>query len=635
MPGSRRSTLLFCIALLLITAAAYLPGLRGEFLFDDFPNIVQKDAIHATELSPESMTRAMSAYRGTPGRPVATVSFAIDHVFWGLNPFGYKLTNLFVHLVNALLVFALARRLLPLSGAPVPRTLAPAFAIAALWALHPLQVSTVHYIVQRMEMLSLSFVLLALIAYLKGRRNQQAGTNGWPWLLSCIPLVSLGLLSKETAALFPAYTLALELTLLKFAAASTTTSRAWRLAYAIGTAVALLAFFGLALPHYLGQHAFDLREFGAFERLLTQLRVLPMYLAWILLPQPASYVFYHDNFAHSQGLLQPLTTLGGGIVVCALVLSAFALRYRLPMVSLGIFWFFASHLLTSNVIPLELVFEHRNYFAILGVLLVVAEIVRRLPESEVPRVRVLAVGAVIAGFFVLTLIRSATWGNAINLAMEFASKNPGSSRASMDLGEQYLRLAKNDAQSPLFMKGMAELERGSRVPGASPMPEQGLIVYAAMAGIAANPEWWDRVVAKLSDRAIGPQEISMIIDLLRMRHQGIPFDDQRFAEAYQVLIERIDMPAAQYFAFGEHALKLARDPDLAERLFLIAVEKSKDDPEFVTAMAEALLRDGHRDQALAIAEASRTLAIANIQLPADTSPPAAAGQARPPEADTR
>lgn len=621
MTDPRRSTLLFCIALLLITAIAYLPGLRGEFLFDDFPNIVQKDAIHATELSSEAMTRAMGAYRGPPGRPVATVSFAIDHLIWGLDPFGYKLTSLLVHLVNTLLVFTLVRRLLPLSNAPTSWGLAPAFAIAAIWALHPLQVSTVHYIVQRMEMLSLTFVLLALIAYIKGRRNQQAGKKGWPWLLSCIPLVTLGLLSKETAALFPAYALALELTLLRFGAASARTSRAWRIAFAVGTVAALAAFLGLVLPHYVGPDAFNLRDFGAAERLLTQFRILPRYLAWILVPQPASYVFYYDNFAASQGILQPLTTLGGAILVIALVSAAFALRRRLPMVSLGIFWFFASHLLTSNVIPLELVFEHRNYFAILGVLLAAGEVVRRLPESEIPRVRLLAVGAVVAGVFVLTLIRSATWGDGITLAMEFASKNPGSSRASLDLGEQYLKLARNDARSPLFAKGMAELERGSRVPGASPMPEQGLIVYAAMAGVPADPEWWDRVVWKLSNRAIGPQETSMIVDLLSMRREGVLFDDRRFAEAYMVLVDRLEMPPTQYFAFGEHALEYARDPELAEKLFLLAVEKGKDDPELVTAMVDAIWREGHPSLARAMAGRAEAIGIARIVVP--DAPPAA------------
>ena len=58
-----------------------------------------------------------------------------------------------------------------------------------------------------------------------------------------------------------------------------------------------------------------------------------------------------------------------------LVAAAFALRHRLPMFSLGLFWFLGAHLLTSSVLPLELVFEHRNYFALLGVLLAIAELV--------------------------------------------------------------------------------------------------------------------------------------------------------------------------------------------------------------------------------------------------------------------
>ena len=621
MPQFLRRHGLILLALMAVTALAYWPGLSGGFLFDDYPNIVQQEKIQAESITPETLGTAARAFpHGLAGRPLATITFAIDHAFWGLDPWGYKLSGLLVHLVNALLVYLLVGRVLPLAGTPVRAGRGAAFAVALLWAIHPLQVSTVLYVVQRMETLSLSFVLLALLCYIRGRVLQMSGDRAWPWLLACLPLVTLGLLSKETAALFAAYTLVLELTILGFRSSSAAVARAWRLAYLAGVVLAVMVFLVAVLPQYTAPEVYAVRDYTLSERLMTQLRVLPMYLGWILIPQPAGYLFYYDGFPHSQSLLQPLSTLAGGVFLVGLAAASLALRRKMPLFSLGILWFFAAHLITSNVVPLELVFEHRNYFAVLGILLAVSDLFFRLPSDSDTRLRVLIVAIVLVGALLLTLIRSAGWGNPLMLALDLAAKNPDSPRASMDLGEQYMLRAGTDATSEFYALAEKEFERGSRVPNASPMPEQGLIVLAATAGQPAKPEWWDRVVEKLETRAIGPQEMSMVTGLMHMRQKGVPLDDKRLAEAYGVLVERMEMPPIQYYAFGEHALVYVKNEALAESLFKRAVEHSAGNPEFIADMVEALLKEGRVAQAEAVAEHARALGIATVELPKGTAP---------------
>jgi hypothetical protein len=631
MPHFLRRHGLILLALLAVTALAYWPGLGGGFLFDDYPNIVQQEMVHAESLSIESLHTAAQAFpHGPAGRPLATMSFAVDHALWGLDPWGYKLSSLLVHLLNALLVYLLVRQILPLAGSSARAGRGAAFAIALLWAVHPLQVSTVLYVVQRMETLSLSFVLMAFLCYLRGRTNQISGTRGWPWLLACLPLVALGLLSKETAVLFAAYALALELTVLGFRASSASVTRAWRLSYLAGVILAVVVFVVAVLPVYVAPEAYAIRNYTLGERLLTQLQVLPMYLGWILVPQPASYLFYYDNFPHSQGLLQPVSTLAGGLLLAGLAAASLALRRKMPLFSLGMLWFFGAHLITSNVVPLELVFEHRNYFAVLGVLLAMADLFFRLPSDDDARLRKLMVVVLLVGALALTLIRSAGWGNSLHLALELAAKNPDSPRASLDLGEQYMLRAGGDATSEFYAMAEAEFERGSMVPNASPMPEQGLIVLAASAGQPAKAEWWDRVVHKLETRAIGPQELSMITGLLEMRENGLPIDDARFSDAYLVLVNRMQMPASQYYAFGDHALRHLQDEALALGLFKRAVEQSADQPEFVAAMVDALDQAGHRQLAEQVADHSRSLGIADIQLSRPAAGDAAPAKAPPP-----
>ena len=590
-------------ALLALVILVFWPGLYGGFIFDDYPNILKQPAVHATALEWEQIKRAAMSFPAGIGRPLPMASFALDHVYWGLNPFGYKLSGLAVHALNALLVFQLLRLLLRRRTDSADIT---AFVLALLWAAHPLQVSTVLYVVQRMETMSLTFVLLAMIAYHQGRIRQQRGERAWHWLLSCLPLVAIGYTNKETAALFPAYTLAMELTLFQFSAHRAATARNWRVAYGLGV-VGGLALLLLLYGHYATEEAFAIREYSATERMLTQLRIVPMYLGWILLPQPSSYLFYYDNYQHSTSLMQPLSTLLGAGLLTTLLAAGWVFRRRNTLFSLGIFWFLASHAMTSSFLPLELVFEHRNYFSILGVLLAVFAVVRLVPFRSVPQLQGVAVVAIVLGFLTLTAIRSANWGNPTQLAIELAERNPGSSRASVDLGEQYMILSGNDASSKYYAMAEAEFERGSRIPNSSPMPEQGLIVLAASAGLPAKPQWWDSVTRKLSERAVGPQEGTMIASLVTLRNEGLAIDDQRLADAYVIVANRMRMPAVQYYAFGLHALEKAGDPALARQLFERSVDNAGGEQPLVQAITDALAREGHRAEAAHMAEyAART-----------------------------
>lgn len=595
-------TVLFCLALAVVTVLVFLPGLSGRFLFDDYPNIVSNARIHATAFTWEAILKAARAYEhGAFGRPLATISFALNHVAGGTDPYGYKVINVAIHVLNALLVFFLTRMLLLLAGTREQWLGWAAAAVALVWAVHPIQVSSVLYVVQRMETLSLTFVLVALLAYLRGRRAQVDGQRGWPWLLACIPLVLLALASKETALLFPAYTLALELTLLKFEARSVAARRALVLAYAIGATAGALVFVFVVLPPYLDPAIFEFRGFTLAERLMTQLRVLAMYLGQILLPLPSSLKFYYDAFPVSHGLLHPSTLLSG-LLLAALLASAMALRRSAPLMSLGILWFFAAHLLTSNVFPLELVFEHRNYFALLGVVLALSDLVRRMPMPDGPRLRVVTIGAIIIGFSLLTVLRAATWGNPLGLAMDLVAKNPSSARASNDLAEQYMIMADGNAQSPFYSMAVTEFERGSQLPDASPLTEQGLILLAATAGQTADPAWWTRLITKLRTRPLGPQEHGAVAGLVDHRYKGVAIDDRRLADAYTVLVERAELPPFVYAQFGDHAVKYLHDDALADRMFAAAVDHRDTDSSYATQLFAVLLASGHTRQAHLVEE---------------------------------
>ena len=593
----RALAFLLGLALLLATALAYLPGLGGGFVFDDYPHIVHQDAVHMQSLDQDSVLRALQGFRHGVGRPLPMLSFALDHLAWGLDPFGYKLSGVVIHLCNALLVFLLVARLLAHAGPTGPLPKWPAAALlASAWALHPLQVSTVLYVVQRMETLSLMFVLLALLAYLAGRERQAHGRRGWPLIAACVPLVALGLACKETAALFPAYALALELTILGFRAQSPGTARNWRVAYGVAVAAGLAAALWL-VPIYASPEVYAIRDYTALERVLTQFRVLPMYLGWILFPDPGAYLFYYDQYPPSRALLEPAGTLAGLVFLAGLAGSAWALRKSVPLYALGVLWFFAAHAITSSFVPLELVFEHRNYFAVLGVVLGVYALASRLWRPGMSPRLPLAIGlAIVVGLGGLGAIRTSTWGEPLLLAMDLAQRNPMSPRAGTGLADQYLLMART-ADDPFLPLARGEYERAAALPAASPIPEQGLVILAAKLGQPADEKWWRSLVDKLATRPIGPQEMSVVTSLLDLRNEGLPIDDLWLSRAYVVLARRMALPPTQYFAFAMHASVDLRDPRLAREMLALTVEHAQGNAPLLRELSDYLHEQGFPEEA--------------------------------------
>ncbi len=618
MPPARWRIALPVVVLALVVLA-FWPGLKGGFLFDDYPNIVFQERVHATALDAASMRKALSSYQNESfGRPLATLSFAVDHAIAGLDPFQYKLTSLLVHLVNTLLVWLLAAALLA-RDATRPWGRASAALLALAWAAHPLQVSTVLYVVQRMEMLCTTFILLGLLAYLHGRTRQIAGRTGWPWLLLSGVSAGLGLLSKESAVMFPFFTLCLELAVFGFRRADGRRSMPLAIAYGAGVGVAVLAFTLFVVPRFGSDAAYALRSFDATERLLTQARVLPMYVGWSLAPLPAAMDFYYDAFPVSRGWLSPATTLLGGLAILGMLALAFACRRKAPLATLGILWFFAAHLLTSNVIPLELVFEHRNYFSLFGILLAFADLARRVLPANL---RTLTVGVAIIALLAATLLRSAFWGNPLTLALDLVARSPTSARAATDLGEQYMHLSGYDAGNRAYALAMAEFDRASRLASASPLPEQGMILLAMTAGQPVLDSWWDSIDRKLRDRPISPQEVAAVTGLLQKHVQGgRKLDAKRLASSYELLLSRKgDFPPEFYAGLADLALFDLHDDTMAMRAMRGLVDRSLKDPAYIGQVATTLAADGHAEASGRMLEYAESRGM-KIIIPAEATAP--------------
>ena len=585
------------VFLAFLVLLVYWPGLNGPFLFDDYPNIVNNPLVQPESLDSESLEHAARGFPGSAlGRPLATLTFAFNWHFGGPDPWGFKLTGLVLHLVNTLLVLALIRRLTSLlpqsSDARSPWF---CFFVAAAWALHPLQVSTVLYVVQRMEVLSLSFVLMALLTYLHGRKLQLFGRSlmGWAWLAGSATIAAAGVLSKESALLFPLYALALELTVLRFATAKSRDRRLLQIAYVLAVLAGATIFLAWFLPVSLQPGNLPGREFTLQERLLTQFRVLAMYLGQIVLPSPGRMPFYYDSLAFSRGWLDPPTTLLGACLTVSLLGAAACLRNRLPLVSLGILWFFAGHVLTSNALNLELAFEHRNYFALLGVILILAALVARYPMQHSIALKGILAAALVLGLGSLCLVRASTWGNGMMLAQTHADLVPGSTRAGSHFGVMLLTAARDNPDSPMFHRGIQELERTAQLSGSSPIPEFNLVLAAAKHHLPANEEWWQHLLHKVRTKPLSAELNGVVTGLLTQRRKGVPLDDHRVLGAGMALLERNPDNASLHSLLGDYALDVMHDENLAGRMFSGAIALRHDNPTYARRVIASLEEDGY------------------------------------------
>lgn len=609
MTSNPRDWLTF-IAALVVVAAVMWPALSGSYIFDDYAMFAHNPAIEQFDWSWAAWHTVWAWAQQHIQRPLAMFSYALNYAC-GSGPWGFKATNLAIHLLNTTLLFALAQRLL-LAGwsardgddasQHTRRSRWWALAIATAWAMHPLQVSTVMYVVQRMEMLSFTFTLLALLAYWHARRKQVAGQSGAGWLVLCVALIVLGYGAKETAVLVPGYTLLLELTVLHFRAGNRATVRNWKIAYAAGCAAALVLFVFYLLPHYAQAASFSGRDFNAWQRTLTQLRALPMYIGWSVLPLPTHMHFYYDNFAVSTGWLHPATTLSGGLFLLALLGLAASVRKRRPLLALGIGWFFVAHAITSSPLPLELVFEHRNYPALFGIVLALADIVWLLTKKAHPRLPAVMAGIVLVSLGFNTLLRAATWGNPLQLAVTLAHDDPQSPRAGFDLATRYLQMSHSDPQSALYTRAVAEYERTAALPRSSPLAEQALIIMAATSHQPVQQVWWDGFLRKLQTRPIGAEEFTALNTLATRRvSDGLTgISDASLKQAFEIIIQRQPTLATWRVQYADFASLALHDQPLAIEQLDTAVELVHGRPGFVTDMARYLVKGQRYAEALAL-----------------------------------
>lgn len=395
-------------------------------MLDDFDNLSAMKGGVNDKLS--FFEYLSNGYAGPTGRPISKISFLLDDNAWPSSPENFKQTNLSIHLLIGVFLFLLLRKVVSnIEGPKVANWIA--LLVMAIWLVHPLQVSTVSYVIQRMTQLSSLFIVIFVTAYTYWRSYSlpsKLTSLIIPTLLYGIFFL-LAVFSKENGALLPLYVAVVELTLFS----KKTTSKAlrqWRNLFIYLPSLLLLAYIAY-FPHWIP--SYESREFTLSERLITEPVVLFDYLRHLFTFEVHGLGLLQDDYPVYSSLLSAKPFLAMSAIIA---LVFFSLRYRkdYPIVAFGILWFFAGHIIESTTISLELYFEHRNYLPILGPILAFTIIAYRMLSRARLRVRVVLFSC---AFFLVGTSASITygyakeWGDPLRILPIWSVEHPDSSRA--------------------------------------------------------------------------------------------------------------------------------------------------------------------------------------------------------------
>ena len=430
LPRHKSSAVYVAWLLLLVVAVfVYKPGLGGPFLFDDFFSLADIGDLGGVRDWFTFKAYVFGGYSGPTGRPLALLSFLIDGNNWPTDPWPFKRTNLILHLINGVLLGIVTAKILRVLGFERESCGWLALVCAALWLLHPFLVSTTLYVVQRMAQMSTLFVLVGIIFYMHGRssialRPTKAYVTMSVALVSC---TFLAMISKENGILLPVLVLVLERTIYASRKPDEVSlDRRWEALFLYAPFVIIITYLCYRTFSFGLFEINPLRGISTYERVLTESRVLVDYLKHWFVPELYTTGVFQDHFISSTSLFSPVTTVLSAAFHVGLIIVCVVKRYKWPLFSFGVLFFYAGHLLESTVLNLELYFEHRNYLAAAFLFPSFIVQVWQRVEARTFSVISLSILLLLAGF---THYSSGIWASYPTMVEASARKAPTSARA--------------------------------------------------------------------------------------------------------------------------------------------------------------------------------------------------------------
>jgi len=429
---------LIVIAVLL----AYSNSFSGPFIYDDLAVVIDNPTIRPSSPQNNQVGLNNAAAHVAFSRPVTNWTFAFNYALGGLNPFGYHVFNVLMHLCSSLLVFGIIRRTLlskPLEERWGNDALLLSLAIALLWAVHPLQTNAIDYITQRLESLAGFFYLATLYCLIRGHNPK----NSTRWLSIGVLAAFLGMGSKETMVTAPVVLLLYDRTFLAGGFKEALTKRA---GFYVGLVLAWVFLVILLINGHNGSIGVNGRGgiSNTWSYAATQLGVVLHYLKLTVWPNPLIL----DNYWPVANTLNAILWPGLAVALMAGLTFRGFIKNR-PWAMVGL-WFFIILSPSSSFVPImdEYVNEYRMYLPVLapitlialGLLMGLRRLLAKYQSSKMGDsdqmtngIFVTLVIPVAIALGITTYERNKDYSNAIRIWSDNVEKTPSNPRARNNL----------------------------------------------------------------------------------------------------------------------------------------------------------------------------------------------------------
>ncbi|MCH8005672.1 MAG: tetratricopeptide repeat protein [Planctomycetes bacterium] len=442
---------LWCAAAIIVAGVGvYLSSFAGVFLYDDLREIVENRGIR-------SFTSIWS------NRPLVTLSLALNYHFGQLNPWGYHLFNLLIHLLGGLTLYGIVRRVLAgqFRSSRAGSAHWYALVIALIWVVHPLQTESVTYIIQRAESMMGLLYLLTIYCVLRSSSSPRP----WAWHAAAVAACGLGMCSKPVMITAPVVALLFDWTLITRSIAETLRQR-WTLYVGLcGTWLFLIATGTTDLIFQTDPSRRLTAGFGydgstPLQYALTQPGVIVHYLKLAIWPR-ALCLDYDWPLARTAGAV----VWPGVLILLMLLATLWSFRARPWLAFLGSSFFLILSP-TSSVVPFaHPAFEHRMYLPLAAVitLLILAggHFLERLhdrfslPTATTARTGGILALTVVTLFGLATIDRNRDYHSAFDMWADVMIKRPDNPLPYNEIGNMLIDAGKFDMAVGQYQRAVA------------------------------------------------------------------------------------------------------------------------------------------------------------------------------------
>jgi tetratricopeptide (TPR) repeat protein len=457
MNASQKKLLLWAGLIVLLTLLAYIPAMRGGYIWDDNAHITDNGALRSSD----GLARIWFDPKVLPQYyPLVHTTFWVEYHLWQLDPFGYHLVNVLLHAGNAILLL-LVLRYLRVPGA---------WLAAALFALHPVQVESVAWITERKNVLSGFFYLLSALAYFRFA-NVTGGPANTSVFLDVHPLTS-----GKSRKSWGFYALSLFLFLCALLSKTVTCSLPAAILLVLwwkrgrlcrSDILTLIPYFVVGALLGLTTVWLEKYQVGAYgeewalsflDRCLVAGRALWFYAGKLLWPHKLTFIYprWHIEVGVWWQYLFPAAAL-------AVISLLWLMRRRIGKGPFVAVVFFAGTLVPAlgffDVYPMRFSFvaDHFQYLASTGLIALAAAAITNFLGRLGPRhntVGSVVCGAVLLVFGVLVWKQSTVYGDAETLYRDTISKNPNAWMAHYNLGVLLVNRGRTDEVMAHFSEAL-------------------------------------------------------------------------------------------------------------------------------------------------------------------------------------